>query len=396
MNANHQRTVACAACLDDFPESAAIPIGGDHVCEDCFYDGIEPTFYEAIEHEGAFPVKYGGQQLRVQDYVRYLGDSSYVSRYNFRGRQYAIPTETRIYCRQIIRENSGPPAGCVVRGMAALTQAEQEEVRENEPTRNLVRCNAIVNFELIEDGPCYNCGGSTCPRCGDVLTPGEHVCRRLSARGADAMGKNFEGMTRGVEYQLCPACHTVIELRDGCNHVACTCKVDFCYTCGEVADPNGTHWNQGRCRRYGAILADGTIRNDATEVGAEVVQHPNDGEPIRFDAQFENAPEPFADGEAMDEAMERLTLRIVDAMNGIQVIPHVVLNAPRFAELGLLDFLHNPDDPVDTLTNDHVIAATGGVETFLALLGAADTPPQLRLPAEVNALNYIFGTQHNV
>ena len=35
-------------------------------------------------------------------------------------------------------------------------------------------------------------------------------------------------------WQRCPQCSAVIELREGCNHITCVCKHEFCYKCGKV------------------------------------------------------------------------------------------------------------------------------------------------------------------
>jgi IBR domain, a half RING-finger domain len=46
--------------------------------------------------------------------------------------------------------------------------------------------------------------------------------------------------------QNCPACETVIERNDGCNHMTCRCGHEFCWVCGEPWSNQHSYF----CRRY--------------------------------------------------------------------------------------------------------------------------------------------------
>lgn len=59
-----------------------------------------------------------------------------------------------------------------------------------------------------------------------------------------------EGFVQGRDFQRCPACRTAISLRDGCNHMICSCGQSFCYICGNAADDGSAHWAPGNCPRY--------------------------------------------------------------------------------------------------------------------------------------------------
>jgi hypothetical protein len=82
--------------------------------------------------------------------------------------------------------------------------------------------------------------------------------------------ESVKDLARGVDFQTCPGCSTIITLRDGCNHMDCIlCLTSFCFLCGEeVKDPNGhgsDHWDYGAgCPRYGSIrsnIVDGCDMN---------------------------------------------------------------------------------------------------------------------------------------
>jgi hypothetical protein len=52
-----------------------------------------------------------------------------------------------------------------------------------------------------------------------------------------------------LHFRRCPKCKFVIEKQNGCNHITCLCKYEFCYLC------NDTYKYPHRCE----IGADGKI-----------------------------------------------------------------------------------------------------------------------------------------
>jgi hypothetical protein len=57
----------------------------------------------------------------------------------------------------------------------------------------------------------------------------------------------------------CPKCRSLIERREGCNHMVCRCKHEFCWLCGDVY--RGGHFVGGVCRQFGG--RGGTVRQAA-------------------------------------------------------------------------------------------------------------------------------------
>ncbi|PWA93060.1 Zinc finger, C3HC4 RING-type [Artemisia annua] len=49
-------------------------------------------------------------------------------------------------------------------------------------------------------------------------------------------GKEYDKMTTALakknNWKKCPKCKFFVEKTDGCRHIRCRCKYDFCYTCG--------------------------------------------------------------------------------------------------------------------------------------------------------------------
>jgi hypothetical protein len=60
-----------------------------------------------------------------------------------------------------------------------------------------------------------------------------------------------KGQVRGKDFQICPGCCNVINLKEACNHILCVCFAQFCYLCGQVATHDGDHFKEGGCPRWG-------------------------------------------------------------------------------------------------------------------------------------------------
>lgn len=59
-----------------------------------------------------------------------------------------------------------------------------------------------------------------------------------------------------TSHKLCPKCHVKIHKYEGCNHMTCRCKIEFCYVCVNEyeKDPYGhymvTEHHRGTCPQY--------------------------------------------------------------------------------------------------------------------------------------------------
>ncbi|RAL66785.1 hypothetical protein DID88_007568 [Monilinia fructigena] len=45
-------------------------------------------------------------------------------------------------------------------------------------------------------------------------------------------------MAKSAGWRRCYKCRTLVELSQGCSHITCRCKAQFCYICGAVWDPS--------------------------------------------------------------------------------------------------------------------------------------------------------------
>ena len=44
--------------------------------------------------------------------------------------------------------------------------------------------------------------------------------------------KNVEMWKKEVGAMRCPNCKFIVEKTDGCDHMTCRCRYEFCYVCG--------------------------------------------------------------------------------------------------------------------------------------------------------------------
>ncbi|KAK3674849.1 hypothetical protein LTR78_005193 [Recurvomyces mirabilis] len=241
----------CAVCYDTYPQSQGIEVvPGDAICHDCFTESLLPKFLAALQHEHAYPVKWGAIKLDPALFSRILREGLTV-KWVFKVREYATPVKERIYCANLRRTMAGSGFGKAL-SVEEIEMAVDEECPMQE-------CGSFLGARAPPTGAratvtCTSCTGNTCGLCASSFfePPTQHHC-------TDAVDKEtrdaFEGMVKGKDYQLCPECCAPVELRDGCNHIFCeagSCNAAFCFICGmAVKRREVEHWKKGMpCPRW--------------------------------------------------------------------------------------------------------------------------------------------------
>lgn len=156
---------------------------------------------------------------------------------------------------------------------------------------------AVVQFSTPWDSrvfcPNANCGEFIPPRNKiDPKHPFVVICRKCSTK-ACSMCKH-EAHQRGQDcpddgeldavlkigeksgWRRCYRCRTLVELTQGCTHMTCRCKAQFCYICGAVWDPtvgcpnfcNGEEELERRQAEEAARLAEREAEKAAREAAA--------------------------------------------------------------------------------------------------------------------------------
>jgi hypothetical protein len=100
--------------------------------------------------------------------------------------------------------------------------------------------------------PCDQCQHRTCSRCREADHPGRRFCERQEET------HEVQELLRANNWQRCPNCHRVVELTQGCFHITCVCKQEFCYRCAAA-------WKTCTCPQWEErlLFAEATRQVDA-------------------------------------------------------------------------------------------------------------------------------------
>jgi hypothetical protein len=155
--------------------------------------------------------------------------------------QYSTPWEARIFCPNLSCGEFIPPSG---------------KVDPKHP------------FEAL----CKSCKTRVCVMCKRAAHQLGHDCPEDGE--LDAVLK----MGENSGWRRCYKCRALVELTQGCTHITCRCKAQFCYICGAVWDPavgcpnfcNGEEELERRRAEEEARLAELEAEKLAREKAAEL------------------------------------------------------------------------------------------------------------------------------
>lgn len=220
---NTTTTWTCGACLGDFSPGteSSYNIGGNDYRFDCLKTRMDMMKTSSDGH----PCEIGGATLDPGMFPAALfgGEGEYdkyKNVFNMKQMEWETPIEHRLYC--------DCPEGMYI---GALTN--NQDVRET-TFGGCVSCGQVY---------CMECAGKTDESDEDIIA---HLgCWKAEvASRAEETRPELEGLTRGVDYQMCLACKNRVQRSIGCNHMTCSsCLAHFCYTWGCEADGNSGHWS---------------------------------------------------------------------------------------------------------------------------------------------------------
>lgn len=116
---------------------------------------------------------------------------------------------------------------------------------------------------FVEDGKktgvkCPHCSASFCMACG-MPWGKNHQCEQAMQEMAEKLKERGQAELGAIVMQCglkpCPACGVFVEKTDGCDHVICGCKHEFCWTCMADRQPiaaHGNHYHLPSCKFYAA------------------------------------------------------------------------------------------------------------------------------------------------
>ncbi|EPQ53528.1 hypothetical protein GLOTRDRAFT_22378, partial [Gloeophyllum trabeum ATCC 11539] len=72
------------------------------------------------------------------------------------------------------------------------------------------------------------CGAKTCPCCKELVQHGaKHACKVE----LDAADRAVLALVEREGWARCPGCGALVERTQGCDHMVCKCRTNFCYQC---------------------------------------------------------------------------------------------------------------------------------------------------------------------
>ena len=112
-------------------------------------------------------------------------------------------------------------------------------------------------------GKCQRCGTKVCCLCNNRW----HTSRECPK---DAATQEFIRIAKKEGWQRCYNCKATVELKEGCNHMTCRCRAEFCMICG-------LQWKSCDCPwfNYEAVEADRLNHMNIAVPVAQRVHNPN-------------------------------------------------------------------------------------------------------------------------
>ncbi|KAL8417392.1 hypothetical protein RB596_007496 [Gaeumannomyces avenae] len=232
--------ISCICCRDDFSKMQALqtlPCGHTY-CNDCLVIMIN----QSIRDESKMPPRCCTQPI-TSSIVRAVLGREEQQTFLKAVLQFGTPWESRIFC---------PNSAC------------------GEFIRPRGRIDPKHPFDVI----CRRCRTHACIMCKRDAHPLGQDCP--ADWELDAVLK----MGEKSGWRRCYKCRTLVELSQGCTHMTCRCKAQFCYICGAVWDVavgcpnycNGEEELERRRLEEEARMAELEAEKEARELAAEAAE----------------------------------------------------------------------------------------------------------------------------
>lgn len=175
----------CISCMESVIPSSTFRSPCNHYyCRTCLTDLVETC----TRDESLFPLRCCNQNFIVADILYRVG-FSLARRFREKSREFSTPAPHRVYCPS---------------DLCSMFLGSSETI------------GGEVN--------CAECRTRVCTRCKGVAHPGKPC-------GEDTALLEVQKLAQDEGWQKCPGCQVIIELAQGCFHMTCTCRTQFCYLC---------------------------------------------------------------------------------------------------------------------------------------------------------------------
>lgn len=191
----------CIVCGDQTQRRTALQAPCQHVyCPPCVISLITTLTHD----ESLYPPRCCKQPITLEDIFPLL-QPSLLKLFREKIHEFSTPGLNRLYCPS--------PACSVFIGSSA---------------------------DVSEGMACPTCGTLACPNCKQAAHPQDN-CQENTAI------LEVRALARSEQWQTCPGCMAIVELHQGCYHMTCRCRTQFCYLCAELwKNCTCAHWDEGR------------------------------------------------------------------------------------------------------------------------------------------------------
>ncbi|CAL1696541.1 unnamed protein product [Somion occarium] len=185
--------IDCAVCGEPIADTVVVMPCGHEVDNGC----LQIMFRKAAEDESLFPPTCCRTELPLNDFRKYLS-TELVTLYESKSLEFR--TKNRVYCSR--------------------------------PSCSRFLTPAVDEPYSIE---CQVCRTRTCGACKEQAHIGRPCDRRDDSE--------VLGLAKKEGWQRCYSCRHLVELTQGCYHMICLCKAQFCYLCA-------TPWRECTCPQF--------------------------------------------------------------------------------------------------------------------------------------------------
>ncbi|KAI9683887.1 MAG: hypothetical protein M1829_004222 [Trizodia sp. TS-e1964] len=189
------KMVECLTCMSEISEVKASKLScGHRMCRDC----LKRIFNMSITDPQHMPPRCCTQEHIPLKHVDRLFDDKFKIKWNKKFQEYT--TKNRMYC---------PMRGCGEWIKPANIQIDTSGGRHTGR----------------KFGKCSRCKTKVCCKCNGKWHAGKDCPN-------DEETAKFVEVAKEKGWKRCHNCSAMIELQEGCNHMTCRCKAEFCMICG--------------------------------------------------------------------------------------------------------------------------------------------------------------------
>lgn len=141
-------------------------------------------------------------------------------------------------CQQVIPIANAQPY-LDARLVATFTKKSAEFDTPDRVYCHRPKCSAFIGSATKEVNvlECPECSAETCGSCKEAAHRG------LKCSDKEDLNNMAKQMHEREGWQRCHSCHHLVEKSEGCHHIICICKAQFCYLCAKP-------WKTCQCPQF--------------------------------------------------------------------------------------------------------------------------------------------------